>query len=251
MSQPPPSIRVFIAGTSGAGKSTAAWTHYLSRFPRRLLLDYTGEWEHTKPDAEAYDVAGVARAMRAVQSRGRWTIVAAMSPAELPELVAYLIPVPQIDHSPVRMVGGVVLLVDEVDLVAPPRGLSEEIRTLWRRSRHAGLSIVATTQRPEAVSREVTAQCWQVLCLHLGEPAALAYMAATMGGLDLTPLQEWTRTHPHGGLWRDQRAGRCLWLTEQGQWVRPAVESARVSPSPVASDALAEPAPVPDGEPES
>lgn len=212
----PQTLRVFIAGASGTGKSTAAWRFYLQMFPRRILLDFTGEWTNNA-DAIVYSVQELSVQMRKLAPRGRWTINAALDGEDdIAEFVDYLIPVPHLERSPIRQMGGAVLLVDEVDLIAPPRSMRQEVRTLWRRSRHVGLSIIATTQRPEAVSREVSAQSQQVLCLQLVEPAALEYMARIMR-VDLSTLPAFWKTNPHGGLWRDVMAGRSLWLFEDGQ----------------------------------
>jgi hypothetical protein len=141
---------------------------------------------------------------------------------DLPELVDYLIPVPNLSASPVLICHGAVLLADEVDLIAPPRSLRQEVRTLYRRSRHVGLSIVSTTQRPEAVSREVSAQSSQVLCLALAEPGAYDYMSALMGMEIEEYLEGWTRRHPHGGLWLNRETGTKRWVTEAGALVEPA-----------------------------
>ncbi len=217
---PPPSVRVFIAGASGAGKSTVAWRAYLERFPRRILLDLTGEWTERADVTVWGSVREFSKVLRQLAPRGRWTI--AMVPDDLEAFVAYLAPVPELTRSPIVGVGGAVLLVDEVDIIAPPHSARSEVRMLWRRSRHLGLSIVATTQRPEAVSREVTSQSPQVLCLQLIEPAAWDYMSDLMR-LNLAGLQEWVRRHPHGGLWVETRTGEQRWLDEAGHWLRPAV----------------------------
>lgn len=212
----PQTLRVFVAGSSGSGKSTAAWRLYLQHFPRRILLDFTGEWS-ANSDATAYTVQELSLHMRRLASRGRWTISAALDGEDdIQELVDYLIPVPHLERSPVRQIGGAVLLVDEVDLIAPPHTARQEVRTLWRRSRHVGLSIVATTQRPESVSREVSAQSQHVLCLQLVEPAALEYMSKIMR-VGLSTLPAWWKQHPHGGLWRDVMSGRSLYLAEDGK----------------------------------
>lgn len=216
----PATLRAFIAGSSGSGKSTAAWRHYLEKYPRRILLDFTGEWVNNA-DATVYSVQELSVQMRRLAPRGRWTISAALDGEDdIQELVEYLIPVPHLERSPVRQIGGAVLLVDEVDLIAPPHTARQEVRTLWRRSRHVGLSIVATTQRPESVSREVTAQSQHVLCLQLVEPAALEYMAKIMR-VDLSQLPTWWKQNPHGGLWRDVMTGRSLWLSEDGKFRPP------------------------------
>lgn len=225
MSDTLPSLRSFLAGNSGVGKSTRAWQLYLTRFPRRLLIDQTGEWEEPNPgigypgaDQVAYTVPGAIEAIRRLAPKGKWTVALGLDPAELPELIDWLIPVPNLKDSPVRAMGGAVLLVDEVDLLAPQGYATEPVRTLYRRSRHVGLSVVSTTQRPSNVSREVTAQCWQVMALHLSEPRDRDYMVDLMR-MDLALLERWarwTRNHPHGGLWKDLRTGRLLWAPERG-----------------------------------
>lgn len=238
----PPTVRAFLAGASGSGKSTAAWRHYLERFPRRLLLDFTGEWDN-QADALVTNVWELSQALRQLAPRGKWTICASMDEGQIPELVDYLIPVPDLDLSPIRLVHGAVLLVDEVDLIAPPHSVRQEVRTLYRRSRHVGLSIVSTTQRPEAVSREVSSQSYQALCLQLYEPKAMDYMADLMR-CDLSGLPAWWAQHPHGGLWRDLRAGRSLWLTENGEFRAPGPTPTRAAaavPVAEADEELEEP----------
>jgi hypothetical protein len=226
---PPPTIRAFLAGVSGSGKSWTAWRMYLARFPRRLLIDQTGEWTdparypkgYPGPDVVVYTVPELSWALKKYAPTGRWTIVLELDLEDLAELVNYLIPVPNLSASPILACHGAVLLCDEVDLIAPPRSLRQEVRTLYRRSRHVGLSIISTTQRPEAVSREVSAQSSHVLCLALAEPSAYEYMTDIMGTDLVTHLPAWTRTHPHGGLWWDRLSGVKRWVTESGALVVP------------------------------
>lgn len=211
------SLRGFICGNTGTGKSTRAWSLYLSKAPRVLLLDQTGEWK-ALADASVYTVRDAVEAMRAFSNRGRWTITLALDPAELPLLVRYLIPIPDITRSPVLAMGGMWLLVDEVDLVAPQGPPPEHIRTLYRRGRHAGLSVLSLTQRPENVCREVTALSSHFVALQLTEPRAHDYVRKLMRWTpaELTAWVNWTRVHKHGGAWKDIASGATLWLPEAG-----------------------------------
>lgn len=228
MGMVPPSLRAFLAGNSGSGKSVRAWNLYLRHFPRRLLVDLTGEWAGTAGET-ADTVGGAVDAIRRASSSGRWTVALALNFGDLAELVAWLIPVPALDRSPVRLMGGAVILVDEVDLLAPPGTASEAVRTLYRRSRHVGLSVVSTTQRPANVSREVSAQSTAALALHLSEPRDVAYMSDLMRWDVRLSLRwrDWTRHYPHGGLWADLRRDLRLWLPDAGPPVaNPASEDA-------------------------
>lgn len=217
MSIAPPTIRAFLAGNSGSGKSQRAWTLYLARFPRRLLVDLTGEWED-RADAVALDVPGAVDAIRQLAPRGKWTVAVALDASELPELVDWLMPIPNLRASPILAMGGAVLLADEVDLLAAPGTASEAVRTLFRRSRHVGLSVIATSQRPANVSREVSAQSTHALALALSEPRDVDYMVDLMrwdrSGLDR--WRQWTYRHRHGAVWRDLRTGQELYLPDAG-----------------------------------
>lgn len=229
---PPPTVRAFLAGQSGSGKSTRAWDLYLRRFPRRLLLDMTGEYE-AKADHIADTVGAVVDGIRALAHRGRWTVTAALDASDLPDLVGWLLPVPTLHASPVLAVGGAVLLVDEVDLLAPPGTASEAVRTLYRRSRHVGLSVVSTTQRPANVSREVSAQSTQALALALSEPRDIDYVATLMAWdrPAVDRWQAWTRQHRHGAVWQDLRSREVRFFADAGgAWRHPAGPE-RVAPA--------------------
>lgn len=214
----PESIRAFIAGNSGSGKSVRAWNLYLRHYPRRLLVDLTGEWS-SQATVTVETVPQAVDAIKRLAPSGKWSVALALDFSELAGLVDWLVPVPNLQDSPVRKMGGAVILVDEVDLLAPPGTASEAVRTLYRRSRHVGLSVVSTTQRPANVSREVSAQSTHVVALHLSEPRDVDYMGQLMrwDRPRLGEWRDWTRRHPHGGLWQDLREGRSLWLPDSGQ----------------------------------
>lgn len=228
---PPPTIRAFVAGRSGSGKSTFVEKMFLRKFPRQILLDYTGEYEAKGTVPPCYSVKELADVMRSLAPRGQWVITLSMDKSQIPELVKWLVPVPDLRKSPIRAVNGAVLLVDEVDMIAPPRSTSEEVRTLYRRSRHVGLSVISTTQRPAAVSREVSAQSQQAIALDLSEPRDRDYMTDLMrlSVTQVSQYRQWVRAHPHGALWKDLQAGHLLWFPDSGVPQREGPKPAQVS----------------------
>ena len=186
------------------------------------MLDPLGEWSDFA-SAECYTVGEAVDAIRHLVKRDpKWTVVIQLPPDDLAELVNWLIPIPDLQRSPVLAMKGAAMLIDESDLVAPPRGMAEEIRTLYRRSRHVGLTLISTTQRPANLSREASAMSTQAIMLKLTEPRDIAYMVDTLGleAATVTEWQRWTRLHRHGGLWW-QRDGSRLQLMENSGNLRP------------------------------
>jgi hypothetical protein len=199
---------------------------YLRHFPRVVLLDLTGEWSAPDPSRGypgplviAEDVADLTAQLKRLASRGRWIVSLELDPGEFPELVDWLIPIPSPrQRSPVPKLGGLALLVDEVDILSSQGTASGHIRTLYRRSRHVGLSIISATQRPENVGREVSAQSGQAVALSLPEPRGRDYMQRLMRWTpeQLRAWDRWTRKHRHGGMWRDLQSGEVRWIPDHG-----------------------------------
>ncbi len=209
--------RIFITGISGSGKTTGAWQHYMSKAPRVLIVDQMGEW-----NGRVFETANTLGELHAAIMRARkekrWIVSYSNLDNRLDDLVRWLMPLPNVDRSPVLAMGGMVLMLDEVDLIAPTGGASETIRNLYRRSRHIHLSIISATQRPANVLREVSAQSTQVLAYRLTEPRDRDYLQDLMRW-DQSQLGEyvrWTQRHQHGAVWRDLVSGSTLWLPDRG-----------------------------------
>jgi Zonular occludens toxin (Zot) len=237
---PPPvaSARVFVAGNSGTGKTTMSERAILAQYHRQIIIDMTGEWRG-KVDAEALTVPELQEAVRTLaREKSRWRVSISLDPDEFPELVAWLVPVPRIDLSPIRQLRGAVLLVDEVDLLAPQGTAAKPVRTLYRRSRHAGLSICSTTQRPENVSREVSAQSTHAACLYLSEPRGVEYMAKLMrwGKRQIAEWQAWVTKHRHGGEFRNLTTGQVWYWSQNPRALVPADRVRDQLALPLASD---------------
>jgi hypothetical protein len=208
-------IRVFVTGQSGTGKTTVAWQRYLSRHTHRIIWDVTGEWTYgwgpskTLPDGVASSGAELLDVMEQCGELDAWTISieADGSQDQFSDVIAALCPA-DLQKSPIARMGGAIMLLDECDTIAASGPAPRPVRTLFRRSRHLGLSLVSATQRPPAVSREVTAQSSHCLAFHLMEPRDRDYLADF---LRLLPAQsqkwaEWTLRHRHGYLYWEQQA---------------------------------------------
>lgn len=234
------SARVFIAGISGSGKTTGAWTWYLSKAPRVLIVDQVGEWT-----GRVYETANTLpelfAAINSARKEKKWVVSYSNMDNRLHDLIRWLLPLPNVDRSPVLAMGGMVLMLDEVDLIAPTGGAPEVIRNLYRRSRHVSLSIVSATQRPANVLREVSAQSTQVLVYRLTEPRDRDYIADLLrwDSRQLGEYVRWTQRYPHGAIWRDLQTGQTLWVPDRGRPVsatgeRPATRVAPQQEQPVA-----------------
>ena len=225
---PIPTVRVFLAGDSGSGKSTRAHQMYLAKMPRIIVLDTLGEWAefqlpngHTaRADAIVVGVSDLVDAVRARASRGRFFLSVYLDgDGEFEELIDWLVPLGDKSQSPALIMGGCGLLVDEVDVYARNQGAPpKEIRTLYRRSRHVGLSVFSATQRPGNVSKEVTAQSTHIIAHRLHEPADRDYITNVMrwSREEESQWMEWVRRHPHGAMWKEMSTGHQLQLPESG-----------------------------------
>lgn len=215
---------------------------YLARIPRRIIVDMLGEWTEDA-DAEAFTINEAVDAIRHLAARQpRWTVTLALEPEAIAELVDWMIPLPQLQTSPIVALGGAALLIDEADLIAGPRNYSTAIRTLYRRSRHVGLTLISATQRPANVSREASAMSTQALMMSLSEPRDLKYMVDL---IQLSPqlvdrYQRWIRKHRHGGLWWHRPSNRFALVPDAGSLLR-----VQNHPDGVSDDGPVAPLPVP------
>lgn len=169
----------FATGKKRSGKSFLL-ARYASAFPRRFIVDVTGEFSGAY--AGAYECMTYGQALDALDDcigRPRWTVVACLAPADTVKLCAVLAPENNPRSGFAYAVGGLLLECGEVDTIAPNHGgISGAVRNLFQRGRHARVSVVCATQRPRDVHRVVTSQADVIACFRQHEPRDVEYLAS-------------------------------------------------------------------------
>jgi hypothetical protein len=214
LDSPPPSTRVLATGATESGKSSALRALFAVRYPRVLVLDFLGtewpQWEHAQV---VENFAQLRALLGQLAARPAWRIVCNFDEgsADVAQLVALLGPKPKGIPFP-RAAGGMTFLCDEVDLLYPLNANEPGTRSLWARGRHAGLTILAATQRLPQVHRVVSAQSqWLVICRQ-HEPSDLEAIARRVPP---SVLEEVWKLEPFGAvIYRTDRGhpgrARCL-----------------------------------------
>lgn len=195
--EPPDSIRGAVFGRSGSGKTYYVRERWFPHFPRLIILDQTGEWRSLEREngGRADGLGQLVAAMQAKAGLRRWRIVADLDAEEVEEFATIIIPRGAVDRSPSRLLGGMALFIDEVDLVAPINA-TPGIRSIFRRGRHAGLSVISASQRPANVSKEVTSQAQFLAILALHEKNDVAYLRQVLGAETAGEALAWANSAP-------------------------------------------------------
>lgn len=71
---------------------------------------------------------------------------------------------------------GLLWVIDEVDLLCRPSGMSENLKALVNYGRHAGAITIANARRPHAVHRDLTALARTMVLFRTIEPGDVRYI---------------------------------------------------------------------------
>lgn len=199
------SVRGCVVGRSGSGKTVWLWRRWIALAPRVVIVDQTGEWKEKEPHARfAFGLQDTLRALREMVGRSHFRVVCSLDPEEVLALSRVLIPSPDIYSSPVIAMGGFLLYLDEVDMIVPINA-PVEARSIYRRSRHAQLSVLSATQAISNVSKEVTRQCDFIGILAVHEPADVEYLRSLLGDDNTREALAWANQPHHVALWLPQK----------------------------------------------
>lgn len=214
------SRRICVVGTTGSGKSEFQRRHIFAKEPRLLVVDNTGEWKRKLPDAEGpyMGLSALYDGLRRAAGRSRWQVIAVLDNEELEALTTDALLPQDIGRGFAAQVGGMGLALGEVDLIVPGSLAPASLRGLWRRGRHARLSIYADTQAPSSISKEVTRLCEWLVVFRLYEENDVEYLKRR-----LRSMWEWAEPHiynaPFGSLLFDTQKWTGYLLDKDGRIV--------------------------------
>lgn len=170
---------VFACGRKRSGKSHLL-ASLASKFPRRIVFDFIGEFYRKIPGAiEAHTLSDALDALRNARKKGRqWTVLCMFNPADVPQLVGAIAPLGAIpERSFSFAVGGVVLECGECDLIMPNNaGIEPEMLDAIQRGRHFRLSSLFGTQRPRQTHRVLTSQADVICAFRQREPRDVDFL---------------------------------------------------------------------------
>lgn len=197
MSAPVPSTRAVAMGITGSGKTTILRSLFVDPAPRVIALDVTGEWEGLPGFPHvARSLDGLLRALEHFgrERARRWHIAAQLGDDETQELARLLVPEMAPRTGLAAAWNGLALAVDEADTFAP-QSAESHVRALWKRGRHAGLSIYAATQRASSCHRDVTSQSRWLVVTQTHEPRDLAYLRSLLPAAAYQAVEQLPRYH--------------------------------------------------------
>jgi hypothetical protein len=170
----------------------------------------------------------------------QWRLIVSLSNEEVGQLANALVGIPDVSKGYSYNVGGMGLVVSEVDLLVPVSGASEAMRSLWRRGSHAGLSIYADTQRPANVSKETTSQCRWHAFLALYERNDVKYIIEELGANMAPRAIGWVQQTQYAAALFDRRRRVCHLVDPHGSIRESLSDGPKLSAKPLDSGASPE-----------
>jgi hypothetical protein len=77
--------------------------------------------------------------------------------------------------------GGLTLVLEEADQIAPVTGMSPDVARTISQGRHLNIEIIGTTRRPAEVTRLLTANADEYFVFRIQEPTDLTYLRSVLG----------------------------------------------------------------------
>jgi DNA helicase HerA-like ATPase len=161
---------LFVVGRKGSGKSTLVRA-IMEGYPRVFVIDTMEEYGAEDGFTVAADFSeSLAAVNQAAETPGKFRISLRADIDDGDDLVSLVYTVPNC-----------LLVVEETAFYCSPAYLPPALSRMVRTGRHREIDQIYVTQRPAAVSRDLTAAADIVVSFQAHEPRDLAYFRALAG----------------------------------------------------------------------
>lgn len=172
---------ITIFGITGSGKSTL--TRAISQYyHRKIIFDRMGEW-NGDPRYTVQDFQGFARVYRECESLADFEIVVRFRPGISQEdLITGFESICNLVYQRERLARlGVLLLIEEVWLYSSPHYISPWFKEILLTGRKENISVVANSQRPASVNKDIPSQSRHVFVGQHFNPNDRMYFRDVLG----------------------------------------------------------------------
>lgn len=174
MPNPNKSDIITVLGQSGSGKSS--WVQArLASLPRFILWNTLGEeFGFTECESRSELYKHVTK-----RASGLFQVVYNNVEENEEEAMEWM-------SKFVEEVENLCFIIEEADAYATPSSIPQGLRSLLKRGRHRGISMVFVTRRPAEVNRLITAQSKRFVLFRVTEPNDIRYLRTFVGDHALT-----------------------------------------------------------------
>ena len=176
--------KIFITGQTGSGKTTLA-RHIQKCFPRLVIFDRVRDYENERGEGifhvSTFETFG--RAIAATLNEKTFKIIFSFDiDADNHDDVfnmAMRVCYKRWDHCEYQ--NPICVVVDEIHNFATPHFIPKYLKESYLSGRHQNLGIIAASQRPANVHKDVLAQSTHLFCANFSEANDIKYFREKMG----------------------------------------------------------------------
>lgn len=177
-----PGQHVFISGVSGSGKSTL--TRQVSEyFQRLIILDRMGEWTNEPGTEKVYGFKGFSERFRHCHKDDFFKIIvvfpAGIHPDDLQNQSEQIFSLVYSVECQQKL--GIAIILEEAWLYCTPYDIGPYLSECYLTGRHHKITMIANTQRPASVHKNVISQCSHIFVGQYFEARDALYFRQTLG----------------------------------------------------------------------
>ena len=175
---------IFISGVSGSGKSTLT-RQVGDYFNRIVILDRIGEWKNEQDAEKVSGFKGFSENFRQCYKNDIFKIVvsfpAGMDAYDLRNESEQIFSLIYTIESQQKL--GIAIILEEAWLYCTPYDIGAYLSECYLTGRHHKITMIANTQRPASVHKNVISQCSHIFVGQYFEARDALYFRQTLGDI--------------------------------------------------------------------